>query len=865
MEETKHPRQKRRFTWRRLLTFFGGLTLLLLLAVVATGLWARAQILASLPQLDGEVDLPCLSAAATIERDAAGVPRLRASSRDDLACVTGFVHGQDRFFQMDLLRREPAGELSALFGRMALGADRSVRKHRFRARLKERFETLEPDHRRLLQAYAAGVNAGLQGLQAAPPEYLVLRTSPEPWRAEDSLLVTAAMYRSLQGDDGGREVERGRFVDALPPELFAFLVPDGTRWDAPLIGPAVVPPAIPGPEVIDLRRSRLAEPEIGVAGSGGQPTSINGVDPPQLIAEAATPEQRRRGWAGLAGFVPQQPDDDAVLELDGLIGSNNWAVDATASSDGHAWMANDMHLPLSVPNIWYRAELHWDDEGQERRLAGVTLPGTPTLVAGSNGHVAWGFTNSQGDWKDVVIVEADPNDSSRYRVPEGWDTIESYDEVIEIRGEASVTETVRWTRWGPLVGRDAADRPLALRWVAHDDAGLNVGLAEMERVESLDGALDLAPRCGIPHQNLVVADADGRIGWTLAGAIPARRGSDGRTPRSWADGGVGWDDYVAAEEYPRIVDPAEGRLWTANQRTTGGEAYALLGADGYALGARAQQIRDGLLAKPKISREDLLAIHLDDRAVFLERWRALLLETLTEEWIATDPQLQRLRRLVDAGWTGRASVDSAGFRMVRAFRIYAMRAVAAPFERLVGADASYGWITNQEEAPSWTLLTEQPPHLLDPAYDDWQSLLRGAVDEIVRNVLLDDAGQPRQDAAVTWGALNRSRIEHPLSGALPSWLPIDLDMPSQPLPGASHMPRVQSAGFGASERFAISPGREEQSYLHLPGGPSGHFASPYFRAGHEAWATGEPTPLLAGPAQHRLEARPAGPAAAPSR
>jgi len=478
------------------------------------------------------------------------------------------------------------------------------------------------------------------------------------------------------------------------------------------------------------------------------------------------------------------------------------------------------------------------------------------VIAGSTTRVAWGFTNTQGDWSDLVVVELDPDDSSRYRTPDGWREIETVREQIAVSGGEPETVEVQTTIWGPIVDRDHRGRPRALRWIAHDPAAADVDLLLLETVSTVEEALDAANRAGIPPQNFVCADATGAIGWTIIGAMPRRVGFSGRVPTSWADGDRGWDGWLEPGEYPRIVDPPDGILWTANARTVDGEWLETIGDGGYVDGARARQIRDHLLSLESPDERNMLAVQLDDRALFLERWRGLLLELLDEDAVRNDPERAELRRLVDSTWTGRASIDSQAYRLVRAFRSFAFERV---YERLTApcaaADERFSiHRIHQAEGPLWRLITERPPHLLEPGVTSWRELLLDVADTTIGYYRNELGGEL---ADMTWGARNTLAMRHPLSRAVPMlyrWL----DMPSVQLPGDSRMPRVQSPGWGASERIAVSPGREADGYFHMPGGQSGHPLSPYYRAGHRAWIEGTPTPFLPGEAEHRLVLRPAG-------
>jgi penicillin amidase len=615
------------------------------------------------------------------------------------------------------------------------------------------------------------------------------------------------MYLELQDHAVERETTLGLLHEALPRELFEFLTPLGSWWDAPLVGGPLTPPPPPGPETFDLRET-------------GQPAV-----------------RRRRA----------RPEASMGAEL---LGSNNWAVAGWRTADGGALLANDMHLGLAVPNIWYRAAFEWTEpDGVRLSVCGLTLPGGPALVAGSNGRVAWGFTNSHGDFADLVVVET-TGDGDHYLTPDGVRRFERIVERIEVRGEPEERLEIVSTIWGPIVDRDRLGRPRALRWVAHDPRAADIEVLDLELAANLGEALEIAGRSGIPTQNFVAADGAGRIGWTLMGPLPVRFGMTGRLPGSWADGSQGWSGWLESADYPRIADLPSGQIWSANNRVGDLEMQRKIGYGSYSLGARAGQIRDDLLALEEIEPDDLLEVQLDDRALFLEPWRELLLELLTTRAVGDDERRQLLLDAARDSWTGRASVDSVGYRIVRAFRLETAQRVFAPLTAPCEAlDERCDYLSAARwEAPLWQLVTERPPHLLDPAHASWRELLLDAADGVLDYFLPDDEATL---ADATWGARNTVRIRHPISRAVPS-LSRWLDMPPVALPGDSGMPRVQSIGFGASQRMVVSPGREEHGIFHMPTGQSGHPLSPHYRKGHEAWVEGRATPFLPGEAVHSL-------------
>ncbi|HUF72404.1 MAG TPA: penicillin acylase family protein [Gammaproteobacteria bacterium] len=779
---------------RRSLRIAGIAVLASIVLVAGAALWLRHTLRASLPDYNGTLPLAGLTDAVTVERDDLGVVTVRAVNRADEARALGFVHAQERFFQMDLLRRSAAGELAALVGTAAIATDRDRRIHRLRETAERVVHEMPEAHRRLLEAYAEGVNAGLAALEARPFEYLLLRQKPAPWSPVDSILVVSGMYFDLQQPDASFKQSELIARQVLPEAVADLLYPRFTPWDAPLVGEPGPPAAIPPPSVYDLAR----------------------IDPDDLVASR----------------IRQIPTDEGVSRV--AVGSNNWAVDGDLTATGAAMLANDLHLGLRTPSIWFRASL----VRGARRVTGATLPGLPAIVFGSNGDIAWGVTNSYGDWTDLVVLEPDPANASRYLTPDGAATIAGIHSPIDVAGGATIDFSFDTTPFGPVIGTLPDGRRLAVRWVAHLPEGYALDYWDLADATDVAAAIRIAQTSGIPAQNFVVADRAGDIGWTIAGSIPRRR-SNGRARLSSED--PAWDGWLRPDEYPAVVDPGDELIWTANGRVVEGEMLAAIGDGNYDLGARAGQIRERLRELgDSTTAADMLAIQLDDEALFLDRWREALLELLETE---SDPLLEAVRDAVrDSG--DRARPDSVGYRLVRGWRLHMIgRMTAALTAEVVAADPGWSYLTQREEHWAWAVFDAEPGHLLDPAYGSWRAFKRDGLERYLRDALgVETAAEL---ASRTWGELNTIRVRHPLSGALPfvsRWL----DMPATPLPGDTDMPRVQTPRFGASARFAVSPGDEASGYFHMPGGQSGHPLSPYYGAGHEDWALGRPTAFLPG-------------------
>lgn len=779
-------------TW----TVRAALALLGLLAIVLLAAWLFLR--ASLAQLDGERRVPGLAGPVSVERDADGVPLISGATRHDVAYATGFVHGQERFFQMDLLRRTAAGELAELFGPKALATDRAHRLHRFRARAHQTLARLPPGERALLERYAQGVNGGLGALGARPFEYALTGAAPRPWTAADSLLVVWAMYIDLQGGQQARELARGWLREHSTDAQLAFLLPEATAFDA------------------TLDQGKTPAP---------------GPLPPQ-----APP------WWGAAPAEPGAPVRLAGLDVTDVVGSNSYALAGSRSTTGAAIVADDMHLGLRLPNIWYRLALSFPDPaapGGQRRLAGVSLPGAPpSIIVGSNGQVAWAFTNSYADTLDLVELQVDPARPDRVRLPDGWETARTHVEAIAIKGAAPERMVIRETSLGPV--RTVAGRSYALRWTAHDPAALNMNHLKLESVATVDEALAAAASDGIPAQNFVAGDVRGNIGWTIAGLLPRR-----------AAGAPTWDGVLPYAAHPRVVNPGAGQITTANSRQLMGAGHALLGDGGYDLGQRNRQLDERLRTLGgQLDVRSAFDAALDDRAILVGQWRERALAALDAGALEGHPRRAEFRRLLATSWSGRASVDSVGYRLARDFMwavhdlLYGRVNAAL---RELDPKASAGAASARWPAVAARLLDEQPLGWLPPGHASWRALQLAAVDRAI--AALDAAGTPLAEAS--WGRRNTAAIAHPISTAIPALRPW-LAAPPEPLAGDAHMPRVAGPAFGQSERLTVSPGREEEGLYNMPGGQSGHPLSPFFLRDHAAWVEGRPVPLLPGAARHTL-------------
>ncbi len=781
------------------------IAIILLLLLTVTICWILLR--GSLPQYAGELNLRGLHAPVSVERDKLGSVTINGLNRLDVVRAMGYVHAQERFFEMDLMRRQAAGELAELFGTVALANDLEVRQLRMRKRASAIMQQLPIAQRQLLDAYSDGVNQGFNALAVRPYPYLLSQTEPKAWHSEDSLLVILAMFRILNELSIYRELGLSIMSASLPASVYSFLNSSGGSWDAPLFGAPFNWPALPTADKINIR--------------------------------ALDPNLFKNDYSN----------------QDSMPGSNNFAVSGVLA-DGSALVANDIHLTLRVPSLWFRTRLIYPSSvDSSHDITGASLPGVPAIIIGSNRNIAWSFTNSYGDFADWVRITVDPDNEDRYLSSSGWQSIESSNEIIKVHNAPDATLIVRETEWGPIIATDYDETPLALNWTALHPEAVNLDLAELAHVKTADEAVEIVQLAGMPVQNFIVGDDAGNISWTIAGRIPKRRGDyNPQLPADWSDADIGWTGWLDAADYPLIRNPVSQRLWTANTRVVDRTMLNILGDGGYDLGARAGQIRDGLFMHEQFTPKELYAIQLDHRAVFITRWYDLLESSLNQ---ADDTPLVTILKQSLNNWDGLASIDSVAYRIVRAYRYEIIKIVLDGFAAEVRRHHPNFQLPklNQVEHAVWKIIEQRPQHLLPPAFKNWDELLLSSAIQIADQL----QNQPGGITARSWGESNRASIKHPFSQNLPSFIANWLDMPPDPLPGDSNnMPHVQSPDFGASQRSVVAPGKEEEGFFDMPGGQSGHPLSPYYGSGHSNWVSGTPTPFLPGPSEQVLQLIPSG-------
>jgi len=557
---------------RRFWRWVGGgfLVLLLLLALALFGAWIWQQ--GSLPTTEGSLALRGLKAPVTVTRDGWGIPTIRAESEGDALFALGFVHAQDRLFQMDMTRRLGEGRLSQVLGEATVQVDRVMLTLGLYDVARANLRQLSPEARAALDSYVAGVNAYLDTNEGPwPMEFYFLSYRPRVWTAVDSLVWGRLMALQLSLNYG-QELLRAQLVPVLSEAELRQLYP-------------------PYPANAPVATEDLA--------------ALN----------------ERQVFRALAEALPWMIGPKSA--------SNAWALAPGRSSTGGALLANDPHLGLQAPGWWYLARLEFGG----RVLAGATAPGIPYMVIGRNDTLAWSFTTTHGDTQDLFVETVDPDDPARYLTREGPRPFQTRQETIVVDGAESVRFTVRQTYHGPVISDALSHRigflpdnqVLTLAWTALlEDDRSGEALYRLNHAADVEQALVALRDLHSPQQSVILADAQGRIMLTVPGRVPIRARGDGMLPVPGANGEYDWVGFVPYDELPRLADPASGQLVTANNKAVP-DAYPYLIAAEWYFPSRAERIAEVLSAKAVHSPDEMVALQSDSLSVGARRLVPLLL------------------------------------------------------------------------------------------------------------------------------------------------------------------------------------------------------------------------------------------------
>ena len=608
-------------TRRRIALGLSVVAALVVLALIAAAVFTIWSARRPLPEYNGTVAMPRLQADVEVVRDENGIPHIFADTAEDLFRAQGYVHAQDRFWEMDFRRHVTAGRLSELFGPDQVGTDAFVRAMGWRDVAQQEFPLLEPSTRRYLQAYTDGVNAWLDGRSGGELgfAYTILDlftdadTSPRRWSVVDSLAWLKAMAWDLRANME-EEITRALLAGDLEVELVEQLYPNFPHGERP---PIVADDDLPG------------DPAPEPVGADGEPL----------------PAQARNALSGVLDSAARMP---VLLGRGEGIGSNSWVVDGTRTTTGAPMLANDPHLSASMPSIWYQVGLHCREISSECpfNVTGFSFSGLPGVVIGYNDRIAWGLSNLGADVSDLYLEQIE---GDLYRVGDRWERLESRTEIIRVAGAPDVTITVRTTRNGPIMsdhseeltdvglaapvdaddlGDDGLAEPeyaVALRWTALDPGHTADALFMLNEARDWTAFREAAAMFDVPAQNLVYADVAGNIGYQTPGRIPMRAAGDGRWPVPGWTGEYDWLGYVPFDALPSVLNPEVGYIVTANQPVTSPEYPVHLTAD-FDYGQRAARIVDLIEEAGPLDAAAMQAIQMDTRNPMAETLVPYLLD-----------------------------------------------------------------------------------------------------------------------------------------------------------------------------------------------------------------------------------------------
>ncbi len=746
-------------------------------AALAAAAAAIIYLRSGVPDYDRDAVVRGLSAPVEVWRDSLAVPHIWAETEADLYFAQGYVHAQDRLWQMEMLRRVAEGRLSEIFGERTLESDRFLRTLGLWRAVDAAVRALTPEERRLLEAYAAGVNAWIESGHPLPPEFRVLRFRPEPWTIRHSLAVEKIMAWDLSGYAPG--VEMARAIRELGEERARWLVPHYPAWGAHIVeGP--VPPEVPPVAAVWLDRVSVTR------------------------------------------------------------ASNAWVISGRKTRSGKPILANDMHLGLDAPAIWYLMALHARDaEAGPLDVVGMTIPGAPGVMAGHNRAIAWGFTNAYVDDVDFFVERVDPADSTRYLTPGGSEPFVVIHDTIRVKGRDPVPHTIRLTRHGPVitpVDARAGGELIAVQWAAHGESRTWRALRRFNRAKGWDDFVAAVDAFDNPHQNVVYADTAGYIGYWMGGTVPlrgsaemgrlGREGGPKPPPVAPVPGWTGEWDWVGTlplERHPHVFDPPQGYVVTANNRQATGPLGDLVGnlwGDPF----RAMRITEMVAGPGPFDAESVLGQQLDVRDALAARYVDRAIEAAEQAGLADVATTLKAWDLEARGDSRAAAVFNVWLDRLRAL---ASRSIWG------GRDGWFIWDALHNVLERRALPWVDPKG--DSAYLALATRAMLEADSIV--------------AGRSWGELHQVVMDHPLGEVRILDRILGLNIGPAPLGGSPTTVNVAhrrvNRGYpatvwaGASQRHVVDMADVDGSGgFILPTGQSGVPTSPHYRDHFERWRTG---------------------------
>jgi penicillin amidase len=711
---------------------------LLILAILGLILYGVILVRSSFPKTDGTVQLPGIVEEVEVFRDSYGIPHIYASNEHDLFLAMGYVHAQDRFWQMDFWRHIGSGRLSEIFGESQLETDAYLRTMGWDRVAEQEWENGSDELRAIYQAYADGVNAYLGENRGASIsfEYAVLSLmnpdyEPEPWTPVHSMTWGKAMAWNLSGNMTS-EIQRATLLPKIGSSRLSELYPPYPE-DHPTIVPSITG--------FQAEASAVVRQQWKI--------------PPTLIDSVR---------------IKNELLESILMDRAPGIGSNNWVIGGDRTTSGFPLLADDMHLSAQMPSIWYEIGIHCRPVSENCRFnsVGYSFVTIPIVVVGHNDHIAWGVTNLGPDVQDLYLEKINPENPLQYQVEGEWWDMEVVEDIIRVAGSDPVPITIRYTRHGPILS-DASpelqglalrqspepDSPMAisLRWTALEPGTLLESGIQLNLATNWDEFRQALSMWDVPSQNFVFADREGNIGYQTPGRIPIRAKGDGSLPVPGWTNEYEWIDFIPYDELPRSFNPDQGYLATANNAVIGLEYPYLLSTE-WDLGYRANRIVEMIESKGTLSRDDIRQIHGDNFNAMGPLFVPLLFELEI-----SDPEIRAAVETLD-GWNFQNHMDSQPAALFNAFfRHLILRTFAdeIPAEWVPGGSYAFVIFENLVEEPTNPWWDDSRTPAIETMEDMMLLALQDAYDELLETL----GGDP---ADWTWGALHTITFENETLG-----------------------------------------------------------------------------------------------------
>jgi penicillin amidase len=804
----------------------------LLIVLIFAVWWLYWFAHSAVPQLDGRVAVPGISSQVRVVRDEHGVPTIEAATLEDLFFAQGYVTAQDRLWQMDMMRRAAAGELSEVIGEDTVRMDREERILGLRLAAQAAEKNIPARDRAYFDAYARGVNAFLDSHRdRLSLEFRLMKYTPRPWTVTDSLLVGARMVQDLNHYRNPPALTREKILAKLGPELTTDLYVNSSWRDRPPTETRRMD-ADPAAKSNDEDDNDDDDEEVEPGGGNGRITSAQPSNLPSTSTSTVNPV-----LSSVQAFTLEEADSFRP-------GSNNWVISGQHTVTGKPLLSNDMHLDHQMPNLWFEAHLRTANGNFD--VAGVTLPGVPFVIVGHNQRIGWGFTNVGPTVEDEFIEEF--NAQGQYKTPAGWVDAQHRLETIHVKGKSDVTLDVVTTRHGPIVTEllPGETRKIALRWTLQDGEGLI--FFDINSAQNWDEFRKAFSGFVAPGQNVMYGDVDGHIGYQATGRVPIRAAGDGSLPVSGSDDAHEWKGWIPFDEMPHVYDPPEGILATANGRITPNDYKYSISTE-WEAPWRTDRIYRVLESGKKFAPADMLALQMDVSSTYDHFCADKFVYAIDHAANASD----RAKRAADIlrDWDGRMSADSAAPTIETKARQELGRLLLEPkLGSAANSDSASGalnWKSYRWAMSSvWleNVLTKQPLRWLPPGYSDYGSLLTAALENAVKQKTIVSGDAAKVAAEVPsdlnqwkWGKNYPVEIDHLVLSHLP--LIGRFTGPGlHPLSGNGFTVKAVGRGFGPSERLTWNFANFDESTLNLVTGESGIFLSPYYIDQWTAWYGG---------------------------